>query len=204
MRNIISHGKRMVREDLIKKLLNGDYSVKLKDITNIQSLTDEQINELKAGDVIVKKTGDQTHAYLVTYKEENQGICFSYFDATVIETVSYDYTDGHWVYNSTDISNQEKLHLYRIEFIVEIEGTQGDFVMLFYSNKDNLTGEDLNDINQYEYTPIYDINNNFVGYFFENFYIEDNILECNVYDPSNGEMAADTGTAEIYNFRKMF
>ncbi len=100
--NIVSHGKRMVREDLIKKLLNGDYSVKLKDITNIQSLTDEQINELKAGDIVLKKTGEQTHAYIVSYKEEGQGICLTYADATYLETISYDYVDGNWVYNSKD------------------------------------------------------------------------------------------------------
>lgn len=102
MSNIISHGKRMVREDLIKKLLNGDFSVKLKDITNIQSLTDEQINELKAGDIVLKKTGDQTHAYIVTYKEEGKGICLTYADATYLETISYDFVDGNWVYNSKD------------------------------------------------------------------------------------------------------
>lgn len=100
--NIVSHGKRMVREDLIKKLLKGEYSVKLKDITNIQSLTDEQINELKAGDIVLKKTGDQTHAYIVSYKEEGQGICLTYADATYLETISYDYIECHWVYNSKD------------------------------------------------------------------------------------------------------
>lgn len=105
--NIVSHGKRMVREDLIKKLLNGDFSVKLKDITNIQSLTDEQINELKAGDIVLKKTEDQTHTYIVSYKEENHGICISYFNAGYSETVSYDYIDGHWVYNSTDIVEEQ-------------------------------------------------------------------------------------------------
>ena len=44
------------------------------------------------------------HTYIVTYKEEYKGICLSYFAAGYLETVSYDYTDGVWVYNSTDVT----------------------------------------------------------------------------------------------------
>lgn len=72
------------------------------EVTNIKQLTDEEIDKLECGDVVVKKTGSQKHNYIVTYKENGVGICLSYFDASTIETVSYDYTDGHWVYNSTD------------------------------------------------------------------------------------------------------
>lgn len=73
-------------------------------VTNIKSLTDAQCEILKAGDIVVKKTGNQYHAYIVSYNENNQGLCLTYSDASVVETVSYDYIDGHWVYNSTDKS----------------------------------------------------------------------------------------------------
>ena len=70
--------------------------------TDITKLTDGQIDLLRCGDYLVKKTGKQEHAYKVTYKEDKQGICLTYHDASTVETVSYDYTGGHWVYNSTD------------------------------------------------------------------------------------------------------
>lgn len=72
--------------------------------TSITQLTDSQLNELKAGDIVVKKTGEQNHTYIVTYQEYLHGICLSYFNAGYSETVSYDYIEGQWVYNSTDIN----------------------------------------------------------------------------------------------------
>ena len=108
-----NYGKRMVPEYLLKRLeeLNSvELPVKIDNVTNIAALTDDEINSLEAGDIVVKKTGNQKHTYIVTYKENNQGICLTYADATYIETVSYDYTAGHWVYNSKDsIELQPKL-----------------------------------------------------------------------------------------------
>ena len=72
------------------------------DITNITELSDAQCEALECGDIVVKKTGDQLHSYRVSYKEDKKGLCLTYVDASVAETVSYDYTGGHWVYNSTD------------------------------------------------------------------------------------------------------
>lgn len=72
--------------------------------SDITKLTDGQIDLLHCGDYLVKKTGKQRHAYKVTYKEDKKGICLTYHDASTVETVSYDYTGGHWVYNSTDKS----------------------------------------------------------------------------------------------------
>lgn len=69
---------------------------------DITQLTDGQIDLLRCGDYLVKRTGKQRHAYKVSYKEDKQGMCLTYTDASTVETVSYDFTDGHWVYNSTD------------------------------------------------------------------------------------------------------
>ena len=71
--------------------------------SNITALSDDELNALKVGDVVQKITGEQKHCYIVTYKQEEHGICMSYVAAGYMETVSYDYTDGHWVYNSTDV-----------------------------------------------------------------------------------------------------
>lgn len=74
--------------------------------SKITEMSDEELDAIKCGDIIVKKTIESdhilSHAYICTYKEDKVGICLSYFNAGYSETVSYDYTDGHWVYNSTD------------------------------------------------------------------------------------------------------
>lgn len=80
----------------------GDFGV--SEVASVTNLTDAQIDALECGDVIVKKTGKQRHSYRVSYKEAKQGICLTYSDASIVETVSYDYSGGHWVYNSTDVT----------------------------------------------------------------------------------------------------
>lgn len=70
---------------------------------SITELTNEQLDRLKVGDRVAKKTGTAEHLYTVTYKDaENGGLCLTYMDASVVETVSYDHTESGWAYNSTD------------------------------------------------------------------------------------------------------
>lgn len=73
-------------------------------VSDVKAMTDDQLDILACGDVVVKEDTSGKHAYIVTYKKDKHGICMSYFDASCIETVSYDYTNGHWVYNSMDLS----------------------------------------------------------------------------------------------------
>ena len=93
---------------LMRNTPNRHYVSKAKklevlEVSNITAMTDAELDALKPGDRVIKITGNQKHAYFVTYKEEKHGICISYFAAGYLETVSYDYTEGHWVYNSTDV-----------------------------------------------------------------------------------------------------
>ena len=74
-------------------------------VGNMTELTDEQVESLECGDVVLKEDASGKHAYLVSYKKAGVGICITYTDASVVETVSYDYTEGHWVYNSTDVTH---------------------------------------------------------------------------------------------------
>lgn len=97
--------KRMFTENEIVELAktaSGD----VIEVSNITTISTKVLNSLKAGDVVVKKTGNMKHSYRVSYKEEKQGICLTYTDASISETVSYDYNTGtkKWVYNSTDIT----------------------------------------------------------------------------------------------------
>lgn len=70
---------------------------------SITEMTDEQLDALNVGDRVAKKTGTAEHLYTVSYKDaENGGICLTYTDASVVETVSYDHTESGWAYNSTD------------------------------------------------------------------------------------------------------
>lgn len=92
-------------EELEQKLeALKELSVHMVHVENIKEMGDEVLENLRAGDLVIKHTGNQEHAYRVTYKEEHQGICISYYDASCVETVSYDYVEGHWVYNSTDVT----------------------------------------------------------------------------------------------------
>lgn len=84
--------------------------VKVETSSDISELSDEVLDSLKVGDVVQKVTGNMKHCYIVTYKEEHKGICLSYFDCGYLETISYDYTLGHWVFNSKDVCEvQEKI-----------------------------------------------------------------------------------------------
>lgn len=75
-------------------------------VTDITAISGEVLDNLNAGDKVIKVTGKQKHLYHVSYKGEGvgEGICLTYVDAGLIETVAYDRTENGWVYNSTDKS----------------------------------------------------------------------------------------------------
>lgn len=75
------------------------------EVADITKLTNNQINKLECGDMVLKNTDGQLHCYVVSYKQNGVGICLTYTDCENVETVAYDYTDGVWVYNSTDITH---------------------------------------------------------------------------------------------------
>ena len=86
---------------ILNALVNGAIAVEVSDITAIDGAI---LDSLNVGDKIAKVTGKQKHLYQVSYKGEGvgEGICLTYVDASVIETVSYDFTSEGWAYNSTD------------------------------------------------------------------------------------------------------
>ena len=104
----VANGVTKLGDKIIISMLTNKYVIgtsgvtSLSGITDMTKLTDDQCNALECGDVVLKKTGNQYHSYRVSYKEKNTGMCLTYVDATSVETISYDYTGGHWVYNSTD------------------------------------------------------------------------------------------------------
>ena len=87
--------------ELLTALVRSAIAVEVSDITAINGAI---LDALNVGDKVVKVTGNQKHLYQVSYKGEGvgEGICLTYVDASVIETVSYDFTADGWVYNSTD------------------------------------------------------------------------------------------------------
>lgn len=87
--------------EILNALVNGAIAVEVTDITAIDGAI---LDSLNVGDKIAKVTGKQKHLYQVSYKGEGvgEGICLTYVDASVIETVSYDFTADGWAYNSTD------------------------------------------------------------------------------------------------------
>lgn len=87
--------RRMVNENEISQIYMSD---------NIKAISSDILNKLKAGDIVLKNTNGQLHAYSVSFKKDDEGICLTYSDASVVETISYDYIGEQWVYNSTDIT----------------------------------------------------------------------------------------------------
>lgn len=73
-------------------------------VNNITSIDGDTLSSLKAGDIVLKNDSTGKHAYVVSFKKDGTGICLTYTDASVVETVSYDFTDNAWVYNSTDVT----------------------------------------------------------------------------------------------------
>lgn len=96
--------RQMFSEKEIVKLVEELLKNRVMKVENMAQLTDEQCGALKCGDVIVKRDASGDHAYHVSFQKDNVGLCITYVDASRVETVSYDYTEGHWVYNSTDIT----------------------------------------------------------------------------------------------------
>lgn len=90
--------------DIINNIANDYNGVAILEVSNITALTTAQINALAAGDVVIKNENGNKHTYVVSYKEDGVGICLTYVDASTAETVSYDFTNNEWVYNSTDIT----------------------------------------------------------------------------------------------------
>lgn len=95
--------KRMFTENEINEIAK-EASGDVVEVSNITTISTKVLNSLKAGDIVVKLTGNMKHSYRVSYKEDGQGICLTYTDASISETVSYDYVGTSWVYNSTDVT----------------------------------------------------------------------------------------------------
>lgn len=89
--------------EILLALASASAPIEVADITK---LTNEQLDGLKVGSKVAKMTGTAKHLYVVSYKDaENGGLCLTYTDASLVETVSYDHTESGWSYNSTDKTN---------------------------------------------------------------------------------------------------
>ena len=89
----------------LKTRTNQPVYYKLPVSSDIEHLSDGLLNSLKVGDVVQKKTGNQKHCYIVTYKGDGagEGICLTYVACGYMETISYDRSGSSWVFNSKDV-----------------------------------------------------------------------------------------------------
>ena len=74
-------------------------------VENITNIGNDVCGALKCGDIVVKEDESGQHAYVCSFQKNEIGLCITYTDATVVETVSYNYVTGNWVYNSTDVTH---------------------------------------------------------------------------------------------------
>lgn len=75
-------------------------------ITNITALTNAQIKDLKAGDIVIKTTGNEKHTYVVAYKK-NDEMSLVYVDCWTVEEVYYEKHGNDWTYIQTDTFKPE-------------------------------------------------------------------------------------------------
>lgn len=101
------------------------------EVEDIEALTDEQLENLKAGDIVLKLTNGMKHTYIVTYKEDRVGLCLSYFDFSYSETVSYDYDSEVEAWTLNDI---ERLNIKQ-----ELDNIKNDVTSLNNNKQDKLT-----------------------------------------------------------------
>jgi len=103
MANTVKKGVVYYLEQILEALTSAPGYQRFE-VTDINSIDGTILDALQCGDQVVKITGKYNHLYTVSYKGDGvgQGICLTYVAAGLIETVSYDYTENGWVYNSTD------------------------------------------------------------------------------------------------------
>ena len=68
---------------------------------NATTLTSKQIDMLRCGDILVKEDEAGKHAYIVSYKKEDE-MCITYCDHARIEEVYYEKGVNGWTYVQTD------------------------------------------------------------------------------------------------------
>ena len=152
------------------------------EVENIEALTDEELENLKAGDIVLKLTDGMKHTYIVTYKEEGVGLCLSYFDYGYAETVSYDYDSDveAWTLNDVERLNI-KQELDNLKTNKQDKLTAGSGITI-----DPETNEISSD--GVTYTAGTNINID-----------SDNKISCTVDTSNFVEKLVPTGTSDIYD-----
>ena len=76
----------------------------VSDVADIKKLSNEEINRLKAGDLVIKKEPNgENHTYVVAYKKSNE-MSLVYADAHNVEEVYYEKQNGSWTHVVTEIT----------------------------------------------------------------------------------------------------
>ena len=75
--------------------------VKVLVVSDITALTNEQIEALRCGDIVIKNESGNKHSYVVAYKKEDE-MSLVYVDHENAEEVYYEKTGSNWAYIQTD------------------------------------------------------------------------------------------------------
>ena len=98
---VIKIGGKLL-EEIIKQIQTE--GLKRIVVTDMEALTNAQIESLQAGDVVVKRDETGDHSYRVSYKGAT-GICLTYSDCENVETIAYEKVEGAWTYDSKDVTH---------------------------------------------------------------------------------------------------
>lgn len=73
-------------------------------VSNITTLTADQLDQIQPGNIVIKNDETGGHAYVCTYKGPG-GLCLTYADCDNVETVAYVKTEGAWAYDDTTVTH---------------------------------------------------------------------------------------------------
>ena len=139
------------------------------EVSNIREISKETLDELQVGDIVQKITGNQKHAYMVTYKGDGagEGICLTYCAAGYMETVSYDRSGTDWVYNSTDVFSLTEEEMSKLKNLLSKvsfdEHNLPSIYSLFVNHliiDDEISLLDLTALVNFELEPLFPFENN--------------------------------------------
>lgn len=97
-------GQTITNARIVNSTVNGMKDLpSITTVTDITALTASQLDALRPGDVVVKKSSNSLHTYVVSYKNATKGeLSLTYTDHETIEEVYYEKGESGWAYVTTD------------------------------------------------------------------------------------------------------
>lgn len=117
-------------DNLFNRIIEGKLSgIASLEVGDVKSLTSEQCESLNCGDIVVKKDEAGEHAYIVSYKKNNE-MCITYADHTIVEENYFEKGVSGWAFIQTDIGHLGGTKLYNHEISFSYDGYEYNLTLV--------------------------------------------------------------------------